>query len=99
MSEFMGLIRGNIGFLPGGASLQGIMTPHGPDYDCYKAESTRLLKPERVSDAALSFMFESYLHLKATPWALKTCEKLQDDYYKTWQGLQSNFQSPELSKP
>jgi homogentisate 1,2-dioxygenase len=36
MSEYMGLIDGTYdgkegGFVPGGASLHSIMTPHGPD--------------------------------------------------------------------
>jgi len=41
MSEFMGLIFGHYeakesGFLPGGATLHSIMTPHGPDAECFK---------------------------------------------------------------
>lgn len=55
MSEFMGLIYGNYeakeeGFLPGGASLHSMMTPHGPDTQCFESASTGELKPVRVAD-------------------------------------------------
>lgn len=55
MSEFMGLIKGNYeakeeGFLPGGASLHSMMTPHGPDNKCFEDASKAELKPVRVAD-------------------------------------------------
>ena len=55
MSEFMGLIFGNYeakedGFQAGGASLHSMMTPHGPDAQCFDAASTGELKPVRVAD-------------------------------------------------
>lgn len=55
MSEFMGLIKGGYeakedGFLPGGASLHSIMTPHGPDVSCFESASTAHLKPTRVAE-------------------------------------------------
>lgn len=58
MSEFMGLIYGNYeakeeGFLPGGASLHSIMTPHGPDRQCFEAASNAELKPSRVADGTM----------------------------------------------
>lgn len=82
MSEFMGLIKGHYeakedGFQPGGASLHSMMTPHGPDADCFEKNSTAELKPERVAegtmvrtnpsvsrnpDKALSAVPSSYLH-------------------------------------
>lgn len=37
------------GFRPGGASLHSMMTPHGPDYDCYKAASEAELKPAKIA--------------------------------------------------
>ena len=41
MSEMMGLISGDYeakegGFLPGGSSLHGVSTPHGPDAASYQ---------------------------------------------------------------
>lgn len=58
MSEFMGLIKGHYeakeeGFQPGGASLHSVMTPHGPDADCFENNSTAELKPERVAEGAM----------------------------------------------
>lgn len=58
MSEFMGLIKGHYeakeeGFQPGGGSLHSIMTPHGPDYECFEKNSTSELKPERVAEGTM----------------------------------------------
>lgn len=58
MSEFMGLIKGHYeakeeGFLPGGGSLHSMMTPHGPDADCFEKNSTAELKPERVAEGTM----------------------------------------------
>ena len=55
MSEFMGLIFGNYeakesGFRPGGASLHSMMTPHGPDAQCFEGASNAKLEPVRVAD-------------------------------------------------
>lgn len=54
----MGLIKGHYeakeeGFQPGGASLHSIMTPHGPDTDCFEKNSRAELKPERVADGTM----------------------------------------------
>lgn len=54
MSEFMGLIKGSYeakegGFLPGGASLHSMMTPHGPDYECFNGASNAELKPVKIA--------------------------------------------------
>eukprot|EP01137_Pigoraptor_chileana_P015072 Opistho-2@70538 len=73
MSEFMGLIFGNYeakeeGFAPGGGSLHSIMTPHGPDRDCFDKATTAKLTPVRVADGTQSFMFESALGLMMTEW-------------------------------
>ena len=49
LSEFMGLICGKYeakeeGFCPGGATLHSMMTPHGPDADCFEKASNADLK-------------------------------------------------------
>lgn len=64
MSEFMGLILGKYeakegGFMPGGASLHSIMTPHGPDKQCFEGASKADLKPERVADGTQVFSYKS----------------------------------------
>lgn len=94
----MGLILGDYegksgGFSPGGASLHSPMTPHGPDAAVFEAASNADLKPVRVGDRTQSFMFETSLILNITPWALKTCGKVQEDYYKAWAALESKFNS------
>lgn len=55
MSEFMGLILGEYeakkgSFEPGGATLHSIMTPHGPDSNCFEAASNEKLVPTRVAE-------------------------------------------------
>lgn len=54
----MGLIKGHYeakeeGFQPGGATLHSIMTPHGPDAECFEKNSTAKLKPERVAEGTM----------------------------------------------
>lgn len=101
MSEFMGLISGGYdakkeGFVPGGASLHSMMTPHGPDSDVFEAASNEELKPLKLRPDGLAFMFESYLMLSVSKWALEKSANsggkvLQEDYYKCWQGLKKHF--------
>lgn len=55
MSEFMGLILGEYeakrgSFMPGGATLHSMMTPHGPDFNCFETASKEALKPARVAE-------------------------------------------------
>ncbi|KAI8370288.1 hypothetical protein BD560DRAFT_352115 [Blakeslea trispora] len=96
MSEFMGLIHGDYdgksdGFAPGGASLHSIMTPHGPDAAVFEAASKAELKPVYVGQNNQAFMFETCFMLSLTPWGLKTCGKVQEDYYKAWAALDNKF--------
>jgi homogentisate 1,2-dioxygenase len=95
MSEYMGLIQGSYeakqgGFLPGGASLHSISTPHGPDAQTFESAIKEELLPKRVADGTMAFMFESCLMLKTTDWAMQAAE-LQDDYWKAWAPLQAHF--------
>lgn len=58
MAEYMGLIMGSYeakggGFQPGGASLHSMMTPHGPDYNCFQKASTEELIPQRVAESTM----------------------------------------------
>lgn len=96
MSEFMGLIKGHYeakeeGFQPGGASLHSMMTPHGPDADCFEKASKAKLEPERVAEGTMAFMFESSLSLAITKWGLQTSKRLDKNYYKCWEPLKSHF--------
>lgn len=95
MSEFMGLIFGKYeakeeGFQPGGASLHSMMTPHGPDNDCFVKATSDQLVPTRVAEGTLAFMFESSLQFRLTNWSLNESE-LDKDYQKCWSGLKKHF--------
>jgi len=99
MTEFMGLIEGMYeakvdpsGFLPGGASLHSCMTPHGPDKATFEAASTADLKPVRVADNTMAFMFETTFQLKLTDFSMYS-KLRQQDYYKCLMDLQNNFKA------
>jgi homogentisate 1,2-dioxygenase len=95
MSEFMGLIRGEYdakqgGFVPGGASLHNIMTPHGPDAATWKAATAHKDQhPVKMPDT-MAFMFESCYMLKVCDRALQS-PSLQKDYIKCWEQFPDNF--------
>jgi homogentisate 1,2-dioxygenase len=94
MNEFMGLIKGVYdakaeGFLPGGASLHGCMSGHGPDAETFARASAADLKPQFLGDT-LAFMFETQLVVRPTPFAMDT-RLLQHEYYECWQGLEKHF--------
>ncbi|XP_023937248.2 homogentisate 1,2-dioxygenase [Bicyclus anynana] len=96
MSEFMGLILGSYeakegGFLPGGASLHSMMTPHGPDDKCFNAASQAALVPQKIAVGTQAFMFESSLSMAITKWGAETCQKLDAKYYECWQNLPKLF--------
>ena len=96
MSEYMGNITGvyeakEHGFLPGGGSLHSIMSAHGPDRDAFeKATQDPDLKPQRIAENCMSFMFESSLFLGVTPFALEH-HTLQKNYPQVWAGLEYHF--------
>ncbi|KAI9029911.1 homogentisate 1,2-dioxygenase [Phycomyces nitens] len=99
MSEFMGLIAGDYdgksdGFLPGGGSLHSIMTPHGPDANVFNMASKSELKPMYMGSNTQTFMFETYYMLSITPWGMKTCGKVQENYWKVWSSIESKFSPP-----
>jgi len=68
-----------------------MMTPHGPDAVCFERASTEELKPARVADGTMAFMFESSLSLVVTDWA--NAEHMDSEYYKDWQPLKKHFVS------
>ena len=94
MNEFMGLIQGAYdakaeGFLPGGASLHGCMSAHGPDAEtCTKAIAADLV-PHKI-DNTMAFMFETCQVLRPSHVALE-CPQLQPDYDSCWATLPSTF--------
>lgn len=105
MSEFMGLIQGDYdaktggGFQPAGASLHNIMSAHGPDATTHSAASQVNLRPKKVGEGSMAFMFESCYMVGVTEWGLHTCKKVQDGYNaESWKSLKSYFQDPREVK-
>ncbi|SPO22250.1 probable homogentisate 1,2-dioxygenase [Ustilago trichophora] len=96
MSEFMGNIIGvydakATGFVPGGASLHNMNSAHGPDAETFDKASNAPLKPHKVGDGSMSFMFESAYQLATTKYAIEESGKVQQDYWKAWADLKKNF--------
>jgi len=94
MSEYMGLVRGAYdakaeGFVPGGGSLHGCMSGHGPDAATFEQASQVPLVPRKLDDT-LAFMFESRFVLRPTRAALAS-PQLQRDYAACWRGLRKHF--------
>ncbi|EXU99157.1 homogentisate 1,2-dioxygenase [Metarhizium robertsii] len=80
---FMGLIMGEYdaksggGFRAAGGSLHNVMSAHGPDSDTHAKASNMELKPTKVVDGSMAFMFESPLMMGVTDWGLEACNKVQ----------------------
>ena len=94
MNEFMGLVHGAYdakagGFVPGGASLHGCLSAHGPDAETTERAMSAELQPHRI-DNTLAFMFETRQVLCATQHALEI-PQLQRDYDACWQGIRKHF--------
>jgi homogentisate 1,2-dioxygenase len=104
MSEFMGMVWGKYdakaGFVPGGASLHSPMTAHGPDEATFMRASNGPPGTPDKFDAGLAFMFESYLTLRVTEYAL-SAEHRDRAYHMCWAGLPRTFSpaSVESSGP
>lgn len=101
MSEFMGLICGQYdaktggGFQPAGASLHNVMSAHGPDATTHEKASNADLKPQKVAEGSMAFMFESCLMVGVTEWGLEKCAKVQHDYNaESWEPLKPHFSRP-----
>lgn len=76
-TEFMGLVYGTYGgrsdaFLPGSCSYETGFCPHGVDYDEFKAATESDLKPQRVHENTMAFMFESGMTFTLSDYAMKS---------------------------
>lgn len=108
MNEFMGNIIGTYdakekGFIPGAASLHSCMTGHGPEAEVLEKASTVDLKPSKVGEGSLAFMFETAYTMKLTKNFMHDNESQTDgkdvdsyktvetDYYKCWKGVKRLF--------
>ncbi|KAI1850073.1 hypothetical protein JX266_004452 [Neoarthrinium moseri] len=75
-AEVMGIIYGPYGgssrdLRAGGLSVQSSYTAHGETYETYKKATTAELKPERVGEGVLAFMFHIPTHIGLTKYALE----------------------------
>ncbi|EJK75502.1 hypothetical protein THAOC_02769 [Thalassiosira oceanica] len=87
-------VRRGGGFRPGGASLHGVMTPHGPDAESYRsAVSDPCDEPKRL-DGGLAFMFETSAMCRVSRHALE-CRHREVGYARCWDGLESTFTGEE----
>ena len=94
MNECMGLVHGTYdakatGFIPGGLSLHGILSAHGPDAPTQERAIAAELAPTKLTDT-LAFMFETRQVLQPTQHAM-SIPALQKDYDSVWDGLPKMF--------
>lgn len=95
MSEFMGNIAGvydakEVGFVPGSASLHSAMSGHGPEKDVFLKASNADLKPQKIGEGSMAFMFETAYQLKLSDYAVDD-KNVDVDYYKCWESLPKVF--------
>ena len=90
--------EGEEGFVPGGSSLHGVSTPHGPDAASFaKAIAADTSKPVKF-DGGLAFMFETSALLRLSNFAADPAHGLvQEKYYKCWEGLPRSFRRPSTN--
>jgi len=94
MNECMGLVHGAYdakegGFVPGGLSLHGSMSAHGPDAPSAERAMAADLRPLKIENT-LAFMFETRQILHPTRYAMSV-PQLQNDYDSVWNGLRKMF--------
>ncbi len=68
-------------FVPGSSCLLSTMSGHGPEKDVFIEASNADLKPMKIGEGSMVFMFETAYQMKLTDYAID--EKNSDgDYYK-----------------
>ncbi|KIK58015.1 hypothetical protein GYMLUDRAFT_75099 [Collybiopsis luxurians FD-317 M1] len=95
-TEFMGLIYGDYngrsdGFQPGGASYETGFCPHGVSYEEFEKATEGELRPMRIHENMLAFMFESSMMFTITDYAMKRSGKLHEHEPKMWDNLKAQF--------
>lgn len=95
MSEFMGNIAGvydakEKGFTPGTASLHMCMSGHGPESGVFEKASNAELKPVKISEGGMAFMWETCYMLKLSD-KLARGHKLDTEYWECWKDMVKHF--------
>lgn len=99
MTEFMGNIAGTYdakekGFVPGASSLHSAMSGHGPETEVFNKTSAMELKPMKVGEGSMAFMFETAYQLKLSDYAVDE-KNVDTEYWECWQDLPKLFKAPE----
>jgi homogentisate 1,2-dioxygenase len=94
MSELMGLITGVYdakaeGFVPGGVSLHGRMSAHGPDAETTRKAEAAELEPTKL-DGTMAFMFETHAVFRASAHPAVRATQ-QSDYDDCWANIEARF--------
>jgi homogentisate 1,2-dioxygenase len=75
------------------------MSAHGPDAATHEKASNAELKPAKIGEGSMAFMFESCFMVGITEWGLKKCNKVQQGYNdESWQPLKARFKRPEKAE-
>ncbi|EJD06339.1 homogentisate 1,2-dioxygenase [Fomitiporia mediterranea MF3/22] len=94
-TEFMGLIYGTYSgrsdeFQPGSCSYETGFCPHGVSYEEFKLATESELKPMRIHESTMAFMFESSMILTLTDYAMKSLKRHEHEP-KMWDDLKGQF--------
>ncbi|KAL7532722.1 hypothetical protein ACHAWF_004221 [Thalassiosira exigua] len=87
--------EGGGGFVPGGASLHSIMTPHGPDAESYHAAVRNPCKEPTKFEGGLAFMFETSAMCRVSRYA-RECGQRERGYARCWDRLRGTFPNPQV---
>jgi homogentisate 1,2-dioxygenase len=95
-TEIMGLIYGQYGgsshvLEPGGMSYEASYMPHGESYRTWKDATTRELKPERVAEGTMAWMWHISVPVLLTEWALSGSGCLHVSDPKQWDDVRGHF--------
>ena len=75
------------------------MSGHGPDSVTHAKATSAELRPVKVGEGSMAFMFESCYMVGVTEWGLERCQKVQKKYNEeSWQPLRARFRKPEEEK-
>uniref|UniRef100_L2G3D1 homogentisate 1,2-dioxygenase n=1 Tax=Colletotrichum fructicola (strain Nara gc5) TaxID=1213859 RepID=L2G3D1_COLFN len=75
-TERMGLLYGTYGgsshvLEPGGLSYEASYMPHGETYETWQNATTKDLKPDRICEGTVAFMFHISVPVMLTQWAIE----------------------------
>lgn len=97
-TEVMGLVFGEYGgsshvLAPGGLSYEASYMPHGETYETWKDASTRELKPIKICEDTMAFMFHIGGSFQLTSWALRGegAKSLHQSSSAQWDSVKPHF--------